>query len=50
MNLEKRVQNENPKVSIIRGIDNITMKTIDMMGRAKSEIFSFGSLYFPEDI
>lgn len=42
MNLEKRVQNENPKVNIIRGIDNITMKTIDMMGRAKRKIFSFG--------
>lgn len=50
MNLEKRVQNEIPMVSIIRGIGNITMKTIDMMGRAKREIFSFGSLYFPEDI
>ncbi len=50
MNLEKRVQNETPKVSIIRGIENITVKTIEMMGRSKREIFSFGSLYFPEDI
>lgn len=50
MNLEKRVQNETPMVSIIRGINKITMKTIDIMNRAKREIFSFGSLYFPEDI
>jgi HTH-type transcriptional regulator, sugar sensing transcriptional regulator len=50
MNLEKRVQSETPVVSIIRGLENITLKTIEMMNRAKKEIFSFGSLYFPEDI
>jgi HTH-type transcriptional regulator, sugar sensing transcriptional regulator len=50
MNLEKRVQNETPVVSIILGLENITIKTIEMMNRAKREIFSFGSLYFPEDI
>lgn len=50
MNYEKRMEKESPKVSIIRGIDNITMRTAELMSRAKKEIYSFGSLYFPEDI
>lgn len=50
MRYEKRMDQESPKVNIIRGIENITMKTIEIMGRAKKDIYSFGSLYFPEDI
>lgn len=50
MNVEKRVQNEIPVVSIIRGLENITLKTVEMRNRANRGIFSFGSLYFPEEI
>jgi sugar-specific transcriptional regulator TrmB len=50
MQYEKRTETEIPKASIIRGIDNIAVKTAEMMGRARASLYLFGTLYYPEEL
>lgn len=50
MNYESRTETESPKTNIIRGVDNITVKTIDMMGRARASLYLIGTLYYPEEL
>ncbi len=41
---------ENPRVWLLRGTDNITVKLLDMMGRARQSIMLLGALYFEEEL
>jgi sugar-specific transcriptional regulator TrmB len=50
MSYERQMEEENPKVWLIQGMDNIILKTSEMMGRAKHEIKLMGSLYSPREI
>jgi len=50
MNYEKRMEKESPKTTLIRGIGNISIKTVEMMGRARTNLYLFGTLYYPEDL
>ena len=50
MKYEKRMERESPKTTIIRGIDNIALKTSEMMGRARTNLYLFGTLYYPEEM
>ena len=50
MNYEKRMERESPKTTLIRGIDNISQKTVEMMGRARTSLYLFGTLYYPEEL
>jgi sugar-specific transcriptional regulator TrmB len=50
MNYEKRMERESPKTTLIRGIGNISLKTVEMMGRARTNLYLFGTLYYPEEL
>jgi HTH-type transcriptional regulator, sugar sensing transcriptional regulator len=50
LKFENRMERESPTTTLIRGISNISLKTVDMMGRAKSNLYLFGTLYYPEDL
>jgi HTH-type transcriptional regulator, sugar sensing transcriptional regulator len=50
MEYEKRMERESPKTTLIRGIENISQKTIEMMGRARTNLYLFGTLYYPEEM
>lgn len=50
MAYERQMEEENPRVWLIQGIDNIISKTSEMMGRAKHEIKLMGSLYSPREM
>ena len=50
MNYEKRMERESPNTTLIRGIGNILLKTVEMMGRARSNLYLFGTLYYPEEM
>lgn len=50
MSYEKRTEVNPPKTSIVRGIGNITIKTADMMRRARTSLYLFGTLYYPEEL
>lgn len=50
MNYENRVEKEPPKANVIHGIDNITHKTIEMMKEARTSLYLFGTLYYPEEL
>ena len=50
MAYERQMEEENPKVWLIQGMDNIISKTSEMMGRAKHEIKLMGSLYSPGEM
>jgi sugar-specific transcriptional regulator TrmB len=50
MMYDKVMDKENPKVWLLRGMDNIIPKTMDMMGRAKKSIMMLGALYSPQEI
>jgi len=50
MNYEKRMESESPKTTLIRGIGNISVKTVEMMGRARTNLYLFGTLYYPEEL
>jgi HTH-type transcriptional regulator, sugar sensing transcriptional regulator len=41
---------ENPKVWLLRGMDNITVKLLDMVGRAKKSIMLLGTLYSEQEL
>jgi HTH-type transcriptional regulator, sugar sensing transcriptional regulator len=47
---DKLMDKENPKVWLIRGMDNITIKMLDMIGRAKKSIMLLGTLYSEREI
>lgn len=47
---ERHAEKEAPKVWLIRGMDNIVSRTLDMMGRAKHDISLLGAIYSPEEI
>ncbi len=48
---DKLMDKENPKVWLIRGMDNITLKMLDIMiGRAKKSIMLLGTLYSEKEI
>ena len=50
MEYEKRMERESPRTTLIRGIGNISLKTIEMMGRARTNLYLFGTLYYPEEM
>ncbi len=50
MHYEKRMEADPPEAHIIRGIDNIGVKTADMMKRARTSLYLFGTLYYPEEL
>jgi len=50
MTYDHLMEKENPKVWLIRGIDNIISKTIEMMDRARQRIMLYGTLYSPKEI
>jgi sugar-specific transcriptional regulator TrmB len=50
MDYEKRVEQEPPETRIVRGIDNIAATTTDMMKRARTSLYLFGTLYYPEEL
>jgi HTH-type transcriptional regulator, sugar sensing transcriptional regulator len=50
MNFEKRMETETPKTSTIKGLPNIAVKTADMMQRARTSLYLFGTLYYPEEL
>ncbi len=47
---ERHMVKEAPRVWLIRGMDNITSRTLDMMDRAKHDISLLGAIYSPEEI
>jgi len=47
---EKRGESEPPKTHIVRGLENIAATTADMMRRAKTSLYLFGTLYYPEEL
>ncbi|ACL16614.1 TrmB family transcriptional regulator [Methanosphaerula palustris] len=50
MTYEKRTEAYLPKTNIVRGIGNIAIKTADMMRRARTSLYLFGTLYYPEEL
>jgi HTH-type transcriptional regulator, sugar sensing transcriptional regulator len=50
MTYEKRTEANPPKTGIVRGIGNIAIKTADMMRRARTSLYLFGTLYYPEEL
>ena len=50
LHYEKRGENEPPKTHIVRGLENIAATTADMMRRAKTSLYLFGTLYYPEEL
>ena len=50
MTYEKRTEVTPPKTSMVRGIGNIAIKTADMMRRARTSLYLFGTLYYPEEL
>jgi sugar-specific transcriptional regulator TrmB len=47
---ERHMEKEAPKVWLLRGMDNIVSRTLDMMDRAKHDISLLGAIYSPEEI
>ena len=47
---DKLMDKEIPKVWLLRGMDNITAKTLDMIRRAKKDIMLLGALYSANEI
>jgi len=47
---DRHIDKESPKVWLIRGMDNISERIVDMMGRAKHDIVLLGALYSPSEI
>jgi sugar-specific transcriptional regulator TrmB len=47
---ERHIDKESPKVWLIRGMDNISERIADMMGRAKHDIVLLGALYSASEI
>lgn len=47
---DHQMEKEKPNVWLIRGVDNIISKTMEMMNRAKQGIMLFGTLYSPREM
>lgn len=47
---DKLIDNEIPKVWLLRGMNNITTKTLDMIRRAKKDVMLLGALYSENEI
>lgn len=47
---EKRVEQEPAETKVVRGIENIAATTTDMMKRARTSLYLFGTLYYPEEL
>jgi sugar-specific transcriptional regulator TrmB len=47
---ENRTEQESPKTTLLRGISNISSKTVEMMGKARTSLYLFGTLYYPEEM
>ncbi len=47
---DKLMDKEIPKVWLLRGMDNITAKVLDMVSRAKKDIMLLGALYSADEI
>jgi HTH-type transcriptional regulator, sugar sensing transcriptional regulator len=47
---DKLMDKENPKVWLLRGMDNITVKILDMIGRAKKSVMLLGALYSEKEL
>jgi sugar-specific transcriptional regulator TrmB len=50
MTYDRLMEQENPKVWLIRGYDNIISKSTEMIDRAKQEVMMMGALYSPQEI
>ncbi|HWQ64605.1 MAG TPA: helix-turn-helix domain-containing protein [Methanospirillum sp.] len=50
MNFDKHKKQDVPRSNIIHGLDNIVIRTTDMMQRAKASLYLFGTLYYPEEV
>ena len=50
LHYERKMEQESPKTTLIRGIGNISLKTTEMMERARTSLYLFGTLYYPEEI
>lgn len=50
LHYEKRGEIAPPKTHIVRGLENIAATTADMMRRAKTSLYLFGTLYYPEEL
>jgi HTH-type transcriptional regulator, sugar sensing transcriptional regulator len=50
LDYEKRVEQVPPEARVVRGIDNIAVTTTDMMKRARTSLYLFGTLYYPEEL
>jgi sugar-specific transcriptional regulator TrmB len=47
---DNQMDKENPRVWLLRGSGNVTVKLLDMIGRSKKSIMLMGSLYFADEI
>ena len=50
LDYEKKVEQVPPEARVVRGIDNIAATTTDMMKRARTSLYLFGTLYYPEEL
>ena len=50
MAYDRQMEEENPKVWLIQGMDNIIVRTTEMIGRAKHDVKLLGSLYSPREM
>lgn len=50
MTYDRLMEKESPKVWMIRGVDRITAKVEEMMGRARQSVMLHGTLYLPGEI
>lgn len=50
MTYDRLMEKENPKVWLIRGMDKITSKTLEMMGKARQSVMMLGTLYSPTEV
>ena len=50
LNYEKRMERKPPRTILIQGISNISLKTAEMMGRARTSLYLFGTLYYLEEL
>ncbi len=47
---DNQMDKENPRVWLLRGSGNVTLKLLDMISRSKKSIMLMGSLYFADEI
>ncbi|WP_230741966.1 TrmB family transcriptional regulator [Methanooceanicella nereidis] len=47
---DNQMEKENPRVWLLRGSVNVTVKLLDMIGRSKKNIMLMGALYFADEI